>query len=353
MAAGSIRDHGPRLQEAAVDHTSEGLFRFVPNDFEVQPQVGKPEQDERRWERGITKVFDLLDFVDQCMCFWMPWYIQWVQHWTAVSQGYLMTQQACSMMAVIMLLFLPVLPAGKTRRYLQLRKGPVKICLALAVITANNGVDAVHNDGTIEASDGVPLPTDLELWMAGQQTLREQLEDSVSRWILEQPLQHNSGTAPEPSCEVEPPHAIAEPVQPAMEDTTLHVTIWLGAAYYEAETIDMELPVPLTLRYMKQALMGACAVIPDTFDDLCPTVPQLGRYYGSFIAQPSWLRDTDRTALVMDTRAVGGTAYVFYLEGRINVAGIMQQLPEYMAHEIDIYLFGARDRCHVASLHRL
>ncbi|CAE7947475.1 unnamed protein product, partial [Symbiodinium sp. KB8] len=247
------------------------------------------------------------------------------------------------MVAAIMLLFLPVLPAGKTRRCLQLNKGPVKICLALAVISANNGVDAVHNGGTMEASDGVPLPTDLELWMAGQQTLREQLEESVSRWIWEQPLQHNSGIAPEPNFEVEPPHAIAEPVQPAMEDTTLHVTIWLGAAYYEAETIDMELPVPLTLGYMKQALLGACAVVPDTFDDLCPTVPQLGRYYGSFIAQPSWLRDTDRTALVMDTRAVGGTAYVFYLEGRINVAGIMQQLPEYMAHEIDIYLFGARD----------
>ena len=222
-------------------------------------------------------------------------------------------------------------------------QGPGKLRLALMALTVFCEAEAAPNDEAPVYGAGVPMPDDLELWMAGQSTLREQLEDAVSRWIWDRPLQHNSATAPEPCYAVEPPHNAAVPAQPAMEDTTLHVTIWLGAAYYEAETIDMELPIPLSLRYMKQALRDACAVIPDSFDDLCPTVPQLGTYYGSFIAQPPWLRDTDRSALVLDTRAVGGTVFVFYLEGHVNVAGVMQQLPEYMAHEIDIYVFGATD----------
>ncbi|CAE7879862.1 unnamed protein product [Symbiodinium microadriaticum] len=334
--------HGPRLQEDAVFSLDLGLFRLVPNSFEASLW-------EATWElhelgcHCEAKVYDFLDFLEWCKCTGTPWLLRLVCHWTSVCQGTLKTMLSCSFLALLSLLIWPVFPAGRCRRSMRPANGPGKLCLAFVMLTVSRGAAATPDAKTLVEGGSVPMPDDLELWMAGQRTLREQLEDSISRWIWEQPLHHNSGTAPEPCYEVTPAHNAVVPAQPAMEDNTLHVTIWLGAAYYEAETIDMELPVPLSMRYMIQALKGACAVIPDSFDDLCPTVPQLGAYYGSFIAQPPWLRHTDRQALALDTRAVGGTAFVFYLEGHVNVAGIMQQMPEYMVHEIDIYVFGATD----------
>ena len=174
-------------------------------------------------------------------------------------------------------------------------------------------MEAVPTTGDGLSTAGVPMPTDLELWIEGQQTLQEQMADAFASWILSQPVEHNSGEAAPPQFEATPPALLAEPHPPTMDDHALHVTIWVGAAYYEPEIVDIELPVPLTLEYMKQALRGSLEALPECFDDLLPTIPQIGEHYGSFIAQPSWLRHTDRVAMVVDARPISGTVYVVYL----------------------------------------
>ena len=50
---------------------------------------------------------------------------------------------------------------------------------------------------------------------------------------------------------------------------------------------------------------------PDSLDDFHPTVPQLGGDHGGCIAQPTWMRNTNKNTLVMDTRDVSGTAFAF------------------------------------------
>ncbi|OLP79036.1 hypothetical protein AK812_SmicGene40723 [Symbiodinium microadriaticum] len=187
----------------------------------------------------------------------------------------------------------------------------------------------------------VPMPTDLELWMAGQSTLTEQLVEAAQRFFYDMPLQHNSDTAVPRDYAVTPPALVGEPAQPTLEELNMHVTIWLAAVYCETEVVDMELPRPLSLAYMKEALVNACSVTPEQYDDLYPTVPQLGDYYGSFIAQPAWLKETAKRVLVIDTRALGGTAYAVYFDGRVNHAGIRHNLPEYLDAQLDFYLFGS------------
>ena len=130
-----------------------------------------------------------------------------------------------------------------------------------------------------------------------------------------------------PNLTVTPPDLIGEPHVPTMDERALHVTIWVAAVFYEAETLDIEMPRPLTIPAMKAALRGACNVIPDSLDEFHPTVPQLGDYYGSFVAQPVWLRNTNKTTLVMDARAIGGVAFPLYQEGRVSLANVGPTAP--------------------------
>ena len=158
-----------------------------------------------------------------------------------------------------------------------------------------------------------------KLWAAGQMTLPEQLAAAMQRHVLDSPLQHNRGVADPPNLTVVPPDLVGEPVPPTMDERAIHVTLWVAAVFYEAETVDIEMPAPLSLPGMKEALRGACSVIPDSLDEFHPTVPQLGDYYGSFVAQPVWLRNTNRITLLLDARTMGGTVFAFYQEGRVNL----------------------------------
>ena len=177
---------------------------------------------------------------------------------------------------------------------------PRRICSAMLVLTV--GFARVQPCDTARRTQGVPpIPaaTDLELWAAGQTTMREQMAAALQRHILAAPLQHNRGIADPPNLTVVPPDLVGEAVLPTFEERALHVTLWVSAVYYEAETVDIEMSLPLSLSSMKSALRGACSTVPDSFEEFHPTVPQLGDYYGSFVAQPVWLRNTNRTTLVM------------------------------------------------------
>ena len=289
--------------------------------------------------RNPDKIYDLMDLL-------LPWF-QGIA--TSLLDGMVVLSGPCTGFLLSLLsiggwgMLLAGLSGWSTTSGKRAGHGglPGRICFAIGMVCLTNRNTFVAEAAKDYKPGPVPMPTDLELWMAGQSTLAEQLAEAAQRFFYDTPLQHNSEAAVPRDYTVTPTALVGEPAQPTMEELNMHVTIWLAAVYCETEVVDMELPRPLSLAYMKEALVNACSVTPEQYDDLHPTVPQLGDYYGSFIAQPAWLNETDKKVLVMDTRALGGTAYAVYFDGRVNHAGIRHNLPEYTDAPLDFYLFGS------------
>ena len=248
-----------------------------------------------------------------------------------------MTLQAVFMAALLLTMIAGI--SERMRSRVRFGGAPRRICSALLPLLVVYG-QMKQCDAAPKQRSRPPMPTDLELWAAGQLSRSEQLAAALQRHILDTHLHHNSAEAAPPIFTVVPPDLVGEAVLPTFEDRALHVTLWVAAVFYEAETVDIEMPLPLSSTTIKEALRGATSNIPASFDEYHPTVPQLGDYFGSFVAQPIWLRNTNRRTLIMDARAVGGTAYAFYQEGRVNLAAATRQLPEFNEGEVDFYVFG-------------
>ncbi|CAE7022108.1 unnamed protein product [Symbiodinium sp. CCMP2456] len=307
---------------------------------------GAVEADEERpggephLRRKEPKIYDFMDWWAELNGLYSGAVETRAQAWAHTCRGVGASLLAIGFVALVQTLMGQMLPRGRARRLTKFGGAPRCICKAFMLYMVAGHVGAVKAPPLTTTSRGIPLPSDLETWMAGQQTLREQMEAAIARWAMDRPLEHNAGVTATPAFQARPPGAHAEVMQPTMDEHTIHATFWFGAAFYETEIIDVEMPFPLAVGQIKEALKGAAAVVPDQFDDIYPTTPQLDGFYGSFIAQPSWLRNTDRSALVMDTRPIGGTVFVCYLEGRINRAGVMKQIPQFLDQEVDIYTFG-------------
>ena len=184
-----------------------------------------------------------------------------------------------------------------------------------------------------------PMPTDLELWAAGQLTRREQLALAVGQWIARCPLEHSSGEAPPPaytvSAEVPPPGALEEDV------AAVHVTFWITSPYFEAEVVDLEIPFPTTENRLRDALKDSCSVMPEWAEDLVPTTPQIGRDYASFVAFPPWIRATSKTVLVMDLTAIEGGIFAAYLEEPVTRTSILMNLVEGDPDGLQVFAYGS------------
>ncbi|CAE7461354.1 unnamed protein product, partial [Symbiodinium sp. CCMP2456] len=128
--------------------------------------------------------------------------------------------------------------------------------------------------------------------------------------------------------------------QRTVRDIGRHVTIWVAAPYYEAEVLDVDLPLPLRMPSFRDAIRGALKVIPDALDDYVATVPQIDGHYASFVAQPLWLEDAGRFMLIMDTRPMEGTVFAFFTDAPLDRQTIVSNLPDYEDVAFDIYYFG-------------
>ena len=337
--------HGPRGKGDTDTGSIQGLFRYVPleplwQDFAVFACFPAPVGlGSSCWCPTTMRVYDLMDLLVPCFDVMAASVLSVMVAMSGPGAGLMLTLLAIGGWGLL-LTFMSSCCQSRRRRA-SFGGLPGKICFAIGILYS-----AHHTNILVEAAKdyepgGVPMPTDLELWMAGQQTLAEQLAEAAQRFVDDLPLFHNRAEAPPREYTVTPPALIGEPVPPTLEELNLHVTVWIAAVYCESEIVDLELPRPLSLAYMKEALVDTCTVIPEQYDDLSPTIPQLGDYYGSFIAQPAWLRDSAKKVLVIDTRALGGTAYAVYFDGRVNHAGIRNNLPEYQEEQLDFYLYGS------------
>ena len=72
----------------------------------------------------------------------------------------------------------------------------------------------------------------------------------------------------------------------------VHTSMWVAAPYYESEMIDAEMQFPLSKGLLKEAIRTSANIIPDFFDELLPTTPQVSDYYAICVAIPGCYRCT-------------------------------------------------------------
>ncbi|CAE7722823.1 unnamed protein product, partial [Symbiodinium sp. CCMP2456] len=235
-------------------------------------------------------------------------------------------------------------PFGKAR--------PVwmRIILFAAVIS---GTQAGFGDGAQSkcSKTGIPLPTDLELWMNGQATMREQLADAFERHVASMPLGHNSEVAPPPDFTVpipDPPPPPPQQLQPhehwinREEPATTHISFWICAPYYESMSLDVAMSFPLTINRVFEAIQNSAIDMPtDILDHPVAITPQPDEAYGSVLMIPAWIRMSDKTAVVLDGRHVGAGIFAAYFEGPLTKRALLQKIGMGMDEGISVFLFGS------------
>ncbi|CAE6948720.1 unnamed protein product [Symbiodinium sp. CCMP2592] len=244
---------------------------------------------------------------------------------------------ALTLLHITMLSLLIVMIRPTTTRKVCRAMGPLpgRICIVLATLsTVRTCAAAPRGYGRFTAL-GIPRQTDLELWASGQLTMREQELRALDEVIYHCPLGHGTGEARIPRYEVNVEEQ--EPGEPRVEVATVHVTLWVTAPYYEAEVIDAEVPFPTTVERLSKILKDTCVVIPEHFSLYAPATPQ----FGSFIAYPPWIQETDKVALIVDTTEVGGDIFGAYFDSPITREGILMNMVEGWPAGLQVYAFGS------------
>ncbi|CAE7779518.1 unnamed protein product [Symbiodinium sp. CCMP2592] len=200
----------------------------------------------------------------------------------------------------------------------------------------------------------MPPPTDVELWMAGQNTVSEQLALALQRVILERPLmsqglwpEHLHGTGPSHVPEPPPPREIVQE-EPAPwlfddeEEDTTHISFRLLSPHFESESLDIAMTFPLVAEDVLDYLKDTARVITRRWlTGAVFTQPQLSEDYGSVIITPCWLRESDQTIMVIDASAIDQGQFAFYHRGDLTREAVLQQLDIVPAQDVEIYAFGS------------
>ena len=213
---------------------------------------------------------------------------------------------------------------------------PAKLLLAIALQGVTWTAEAAPRCPAIHRSE-VPKPTDLEVWAAGQLTLREQLANAIASYAYTVGLQHNCGEARQPSYAIPAERQLAP--DPLAEDlANVHVTMWLAMPYYETEILDVEVRFPTTTARLLEIAKDACSVMPDYQLRYEPVVPQVGDTFASILVTPAWV--DDKIPVAIDCRHIGGTVFAAYLEGSLTCAKVLQYVAECDATELDVFAPG-------------
>eukprot|EP00439_Symbiodinium_sp_Y106_P029976 s4797_g3.t1 len=81
--------------------------------------------------------------------------------------------------------------------------------------------------------------------------------------------------------------------------------------------------------------------MPDYATDFICTTPQLGRDFASFVAIPSWVRETSKTAIVIDSTAIGGGTFAAYVNDDITKENVLMCLVLEQPDGLMAYAFGS------------
>ena len=288
-----------------VKHQSEMLHGHGP--------LGGRDPDDGGDHR-IHDIVDVTEKLDEVMEE-LLWRLG--QHWAAAAAVGARTLLLLELLSLCLLL---VWPQGVCRRL------PARVCCALAVISSPGRAMEAPVQRPFWRPDRIPGPTDLELWAAGQRTLREQLADAAAAHALQRPLEHNRGEARVPTFEV--PAELPLPGDALLDIAAVHVTMWVTTPYYEAEVVDAEMSFPTTVERLTEALQTSCGVMPEYASECVPTTPQLGANSASFVAYPPWLLETNKIAVVVDSTAIEGSVFGAYFENPVTREAILMNMVE-------------------------
>ena len=213
---------------------------------------------------------------------------------------------------------------------------PRYFSVVLAFATMGVGETAPTN-GNTPSDQQWRRPESIEIWRSGMSTIAEQLQQAHQRMIQELPLERLSREAPEPAFMVpwRPDVAVMED-----EGPTTHITVWVAAPFYVAESLDLAVHFPLTADRLEDIVRWALRILPETMEELVPTTPQLHDDFASYILCPSWLADVDKYCMVLDCIDIGGPAFAIYHEGPLTKRNILEQVPTDDVSNLEAFLFG-------------
>ena len=330
----------------------KGLFRPVPVRCLATAAfcsnrhgpTGGHDRIYQQAERALPRFFDFLDVlyaVSESFGVWWLGNALWMQTLCASA---LCSAAALALLALALVLISACGRQSRAIKALCFGGAPGAICRAFVVLLVAHHAEAAPSSGSPRIRSAVPMPTDLELWAAGQMTRAEQLAEALRRHFVEQSLSRAPRERSPPRWAAPAPDTLPAEEMPTMDELGMHITAWVATPYYTAETVDILVPRPLTLAYLTEAIKNATSEIPDTCEVYRLTFPQLGDHFASYVAHPAWLQDSGKFVLILDTRAIGGAPFAFYAEAPLNYATILANLPDCNGADYDFYVFGSRER---------
>ena len=222
-------------------------------------------------------------------------------------------------------------------------------------------------------------PTDLELWSAGQMTLREQMAAAAARNLGG--ALYSGGRAPPEAYPDGPPAVLPRPPDPVdpeeeagwrhlvdddgEELQTHHISFWISSVGMQPATLDVGLMFPLSEERMQGFLLETIRGMDTCWlTDLVEVRPQPHSDYGSYILVPEWLRHSATRVILVDARLYDLGIFPAYIDTPINRYLIFSLVGLGFDAEAEIFIGGSmiplarggqfqpEDGCYVQVLRR-
>ena len=228
---------------------------------------------------------------------------------------------------------------------------PVWCCMVLAlknlaVVSAVPALDDAVRPSTVAEppqQTRPPRPSDLELWSAGQLTLREQLLQAEARHISGMPLEHLSERY-EPINYHEPAEPNEEWIENEIDPDAAraeHLSFLVLAPYFEPEILDLAVAMPISLDRMFEVIKDTVRDMPTWLSHAVAVEPQLHEDFGTVLLVPGWVPLSGRWAVVLDGDQVGRGVFACYVQEPVSRRAVLEQLQLDQYAEVDIFAYGS------------
>ncbi|OLQ02300.1 hypothetical protein AK812_SmicGene14861 [Symbiodinium microadriaticum] len=333
--------------QSAMEHSFDGAhdkdLRWAPAKVEEQNRHGPSGGHDR----GRLRPLQELDLIE------LLWYIfltalapQQTELWRATMLSIMLAVLASQIMMLVAQCIWSRPFANRQGK----GRPPMwaKMMLAMAVV---GKTEAVRPDGSWHrvreiGPMTVPVPSDLEIWAAGQQTLREQLADAAGRHWNNMAVENSREFVPEVMV-----RGVPEADDPLPEHwqwidenapRATHISAWLCSPYFAPESVDIAMPFPLDLQRLYDAMLDSTQKMDQEWLDWAmATTPQLHEDFASIMIVPRWLLVSGKFALLIDARPVGGQLFTVYCEGLVSRQWVLRHLDLTRVMEMDVFAFGA------------
>ena len=307
-----------------------GLFRHVPA------------------EEFQTFIWDILDVLDRCS-YYLSTMLPGLQPVGDVCIAVFLTGLLSVLLATLHLMGKGCKRATTSFRDSRHCRDPlwISLLLAFSCLQAVHGAPPVPPTSHPYVRPAIPRPTDLEVWISGQQTLREQLLRADQARIDGIPLERSAGEAAAPNFAVpfgadpEPLPAQGHLIRPD-EARATHISFWVCTPYTEAETIDLGFAFPLEIGDLIQSAVDAAGRLPVNYLTHGVAVsPQIHEDFGAILLLPGWTVYSGHIAEVLDARAVQKGIFAFYLDGAVTRYAVLKQIGLTEHAEVDVFVHGS------------